>query len=112
MGVSADFGAKVNTRKRAIRMDPDVMEDIGAEWGNKRDWVSLKVRDTGNKAEKITFDEFFLGDPELFSVIVDDCVLMRVSVNGEGAGGGVEKVREKVGYRYLWEKRYSWCGLT
>jgi len=101
MGVSADLGAKVNTRKRAVRMDPDVMEDVGAEWGNKRDWVGLEVRDTGNKVKKIMFDEFFLGDPELFSAIINDCVLMRVSVNGEGASGGVEKVREKVGYWYL-----------
>ena len=103
MGVSADLGAKINTRKRAVRIDPDVMKDVGTKWGHKRDWVSLKVRDTGDDAEEVTFDEFFLWDPELFSAVVDDCVLMRVLVNGKGAGGSVEKVGEEVFYRYFWE---------
>jgi len=103
MGVLADFGAKINTRKRAFRIDPDVMEDVGAKWGNKRNWVSFKVRDAGDEAEEVTFDEFLLWDPELFSTIVDDCVLMGVSVNGKGTGRGVEEVGEEVFYRYLWE---------
>jgi len=101
--VSADLGAKINTRKRAVRIDPDVMEDIGVEWGNKRDRVSLKVGDVGDEAEEVTFDKFLLWDPELFSAIVDDCVLMRVSVNSEGTGRGMEEVGEEVFYRYLWE---------
>ena len=42
-------------------------------------------------------------DPELFSAIVDDCVLVRVSVNDEGTGRGVEEVGEEVFYRHLWE---------
>jgi len=103
MGVSADLGAKINTRKRAVRIDPDVMEDVGTEWGNKRDGVSLKVGDTGDEVEEVTFDKFLLWDPELFSAIIDDCVLMRVSVNSKGTGGGVEEVGEEVFYRYLWE---------
>jgi len=103
MGVPADFGAKINTRKRAVRIDPDVMEDVGVKWGNKRDWVSLKVRDAGNEVEEVMFDKLFLWDPELFSAIVDDCVLMGVLVNGEGTGGGVEEIGEEVFYRYLWE---------
>jgi len=103
MGVAADLGAKVNMRKRAVRIDPDVMEDVGTKWGNKRDRVSLEVGDTGDETEEVTFDEFFLWDPELFSAIVDDCVLMRVSVNGKGTGRGVEEVGEEVFYRYFWE---------
>ena len=43
MGVSANFGAKINTRKRAVRIDPDVMKDVGTKWGNKRDGVCFKV---------------------------------------------------------------------
>jgi len=103
MGVPADLGAKINTRKRAIRIDPDIIEDVSAKWGNKRDWVSLKVRDVGDEVEEVTFDEFLLWDPELFSAIIDDCVLMGVSVNGEGTGRGVEEVGEEVFYRYFWE---------
>jgi len=103
MGVPADLGAKINMRKRAIRIDPDVMEDVGAKWGNKGDWVSLKVGDVGDEAEEVTFDEFLLWDPELFSTIIDDCILMGVSVNSEGTGGGMEKVGEEIFYRYFWE---------
>jgi len=103
MGVPADLGAKINMRKRAFRIDPDVMEDVSTKWGNKRDSVSLEVGDMGDEMKEVTFDKFLLWDPELFSVIVDDCVLMRVSVNGEGAGGGMEEVGKEVFYRYLWE---------
>jgi len=101
MGVSADLGAKVNMRKRAVRIDPDVMKNVSAKWGNKRDWVSLEVRDTGNETEKVALDKFFLWDPKLFSTVVDDCVLVRVAVDGVGAGGSVEEIGEKVSYRYL-----------
>ena len=92
----ADLGAKINTRKRAIRIDPDVMEDVSTKWGNKRNWVSLKVRDAGDEAEEVTFDEFLLWDPELFSTVVDDCVLVGVAVDGVGASRGGEKVRKKI----------------
>jgi len=97
----ADLGTKVNMRKRAIRIDPDVVKDVGTEWGNKRDGVSLKVRDMGDEAEEVMLNELFLWDPELFSTIVDDCVLVWVAINNEGASGGVEEVGEEVGYRYL-----------
>ena len=103
MGVLADLGAKINTRKRAIRIDQDVMEDISAEWGNKRDWVSLKVRDAGNEAKEVTFNEFLLWDPKLFSAVVDNCVLVWVAVDDVSASRGVEEVREEVFYRYFWE---------
>jgi len=43
MGVPADLGAKVNMRKRAIRIDPDIVEDVGTEWGDKRNGVSFEV---------------------------------------------------------------------
>jgi len=99
MGVPADFGAKVNMRKRAVRIDPDVMENVSAKWGNKGDWVSLEVGDTGDETEKVVLDEFFLRDPELVSAIVDDCILVRVTINNVGTGRGVEKVGEEIGYR-------------
>jgi len=98
MGVSADFGAKINTRKRAIRIDPDVIKDVSTKWGNKRDGVSLKIGDARKELKEVTLDELFLWDPKLFSMIINDCVLMRVSVNGEGTGGGVEEVGEEIFY--------------
>jgi len=101
MGVPADLGAKINIRKRAIRIDPDVMEDISMEWGNKRDWVSLKVGDIGDETEEIVFDEFFLGNPKLFSTVVNNSVLVGMSVDSEGTDRGVEEVGEEIGYRLL-----------
>ena len=101
MGVPANLGAKINIRKRAVRIDPDVMENVGAEWGNKRDGVSLKVRDTGIETEEIMFDEFFLGNPKLFSTVINNGVLVGVLVDGEGTDRGVEEVGEEVSYRYL-----------
>ena len=79
------------------------MEDVGTKWGNKGDGIGFEVGDTGNKAEEVTFDKLFLGDPELFSAVVDDCVLMGMSVNSEGTGRGVKEVGKEVFYRYLWE---------
>ena len=112
MGVSANFGAKVNMRKRTVRTDPDVVENVGTEWGDKRNGVSFKIWDTGDETKEVPFNKLFLRNPELFSTVVDDGVLMGVAVDSEGAGRSVEKIGKEVGYRYLCEKRYSWCGLT
>jgi len=101
MGVLADLGTKINMRKRAVRIDPDVMEDIGTEWDNKRDWVSPKIRDMGDETEEITLDEFFLRDLELFSTIIDNYILVQVAINDEGIGRGSEEIGEEVSYRYL-----------
>jgi len=101
MGVLADLGAKINMRKRAIRIDPNIIEDVSTEWGNKRDWVSLKVRDMGDEAEEIMFDKFFLGNPKPFSTIIDDCILVRVAINDKGTGGGGKEIGEEVSYRYF-----------
>ena len=41
----ADLGTKINMRKRAIRIDPDIVEDISLEGSNKGNRVGLKVGD-------------------------------------------------------------------
>jgi len=99
VGVSTNLGTKVNRRKRAIRLDPNVMEDISTEGSDKGDRIGIKVRDAWKESEEVTFNEFFLWDPKLFATVVDNCVLVRMMVNGVGASGGVEKVGEEVGYR-------------
>ena len=103
MGVLADLGAKVNMRKRTVRIDPDIVKHVSTEWGNKRDWVSLKIGDTGKKAEEVMFDKFLLRNPKFFSVVVNDCILVRVTVDDVSTGGGMEEVGEEVFYRYSWE---------
>jgi len=54
--------------------------------------------------------EFFSGDPKLLAAVVDNLVLVRVTVDGVGAGWGMEEIEEEVGNWYLCEKRYSRCG--
>ena len=75
----------------------DVVKDVGAEWGDEGERVVVKVRDAGNVAEEIPFDKLLLGNPKLLTAVVDDCVLVRVTVDGEGTGGGGEEVGEDVG---------------
>jgi len=101
MGVSANLGTKVNRRKRAVRLGPNVVEDVGPKWSNEGDGVVTKVDDTGDKAKEILFYKLFGWYPELLSAVVDDLVLVRVSVDGKGTGGGMEEIGKKVGYRYL-----------
>jgi len=99
--VSANFGAKINRRKRAVRLDPNVVENVGPERGDKRDGVIVKIVDAGKEAKEITCYKFLLGDPEFLTTVVDNGILMGMAVNGEGAGGGMKEIGEKVGYRYL-----------
>jgi len=47
MGVAANFGAKVDGRKWAVRFDPDVMKNVSTKEGNKGDRVSLKIGNAG-----------------------------------------------------------------
>jgi len=99
MGVSTNLGTKVNRRKRAIRLDPNVMEDISLEGSNEGDWVGVKVGDAWKEAKEVMFDEFFLRDPKFLTSVIYNSVLMRVAVDSKGAGRGVEEVWEEVGYQ-------------
>jgi len=45
--VTPYFGTKVDRWEGAVGLDPDVMEDVGVEWGDKGDGVSLKIGDVG-----------------------------------------------------------------
>ena len=102
--MSANLGTKVNRRKRAVRLDPNVVKNVGPERGDKRDGVVMKIVDTREETKEVTCYEFFLRDPELLTTVVDNGVLMGVTVDGEGASGSVEEIGEEVFYRYLWER--------
>jgi len=45
--VTPYFGAKIDRWEGAVGLDPDVVINVGAKWGNERDGVSLKIRNTG-----------------------------------------------------------------
>jgi len=59
MGMSANLGTKVNRRKRAVRLDPNVVKDVGPERGDEKDGVVVKVVDAREETEKITLNKFF-----------------------------------------------------
>jgi len=97
--VSTNFGANMNRRKITNGVDVNVMVDVHTERGNKGNGVGFKVRDTGEKAEEVSFYVLFLRDPMLFSTVVNNRVLVWVMVDGKGTGGGVEEIGEEVSYR-------------
>jgi len=104
VGVPTNFGTKVNRRKRAVRLDPNVVKNVGPERGDKRNGVAMEIVYMRKKAEKVTSYKFFLRDPKFLTTVVDNGVLVGVSVDGIGTGRSVEEVGEKVSYKYLWEE--------
>ena len=97
MGVSANLGTKVNRRKRAVRLSPNVMENISAEWGDEGDGVVIEVDDMRKRAKEVLFDELFLRYPKFLTAVIDNGILMGMTVDGVSAGRGSEEVRKKVG---------------
>ena len=101
MGMSANLGTKVNRRKRVVRLDPNVVKNIGLKRGDKRNGVVIEIVDAREEVKEVTFYKFFLWDPKFLTTVIDDGVLVGVMVNGKGASRGMEKVGEEIGYRYL-----------
>jgi len=101
MGVSTNLGTKVNRRKRAIRLDPNVMENVSAEWGDKGDRVVIKVNDARKRVEEVLFDKLFLRYPKFLAAVVDGGVLIGVLVDSESTGRSVEEIGEEISYRYF-----------
>ena len=104
MGVSANLGTKVNRRKRAVRLDPNVVKDVCPKGGDKRDGMVVKVVEAREKSEEVFYYKFFRWYPKLLTMVVNNLILMGVSVDSVGASGSVEKIRKKVGYWYLCER--------
>jgi len=96
MGVFANLGTKVNRRKRAVRLDPNIVKNVGPKRGDKRDGVVVKVVDTREEMEEVPFYKLFQWYPKLLTAVVNDLVLVRVTVGGVSAGGGDEEVRKKI----------------
>jgi len=101
MGVSTNLGTNVNRRKTTDSVNMNVMVDVHTERGNKGNGVGFKVRNMGEKAKKVSFYVFFLWDPMFFSAVVDDGVLVWVTVNSKSTSGGIEEVGKEVNYRLL-----------
>ena len=99
MGVSTNLGTNVNRRKMTNSMYVDVMVNVCAKRGNEGNRVSFKIGNTWEKAKEVPFYVLFLWNPILFSTVVDNSVLVWVTINSESTSRGVEEMREKVGYR-------------
>ena len=97
MGVAPDFGAKVDSWEDGGGVYPNVVEDVGTEGSDKGKGMGIKVDDAGDVAKEVAVDKLLLGDPKFLTAVVNDCILVRVAVDGEGAGGGGEEVGEDVG---------------
>ena len=41
--------------------------------------------------------KFFSWDPKLLTSVVNDLILVRVTIDGKGAGGGSEEIGEEIG---------------
>ena len=96
MGVAPDFGAKIDGWEDGCGVYPNVVEDVGTEGSDKRKGMGIEIWDAGDVSEEISFNEFLLGDPKFLSAVVDNGVLMGVTVDCKGTSGGAEEVGEDV----------------
>ena len=60
-----------------------------------------------SETKEVACNKFFQWYPKLLTAVVNDLVLVGVSVDSVGTGWGVEEIGEEVSYRYLCKKRYS-----
>jgi len=51
------------------------------------------------KAKEVSFYVLFLWDPILLSAVVDNSVLVWVTINSKSTGRGIEEMGEEVSYR-------------
>jgi len=99
MGVSTNLGTNVNRRKMTNSVNVDVIVNVRMKRGNEGNGVSFKIGNAWEKAKEVSFYVLFLWNPILFSVVIDNGVLVWVTINSKSTGGGVEEMGEKVGYR-------------
>ena len=97
MGMETDFGADGHWWEFAGGGDGDGVINTCSEGGDVKGWVVLDVVGVGDKAQKVPVDEFFLGEPKLLVVLIDDGVLMWVAVLSKDTGGLREEVWEEGG---------------
>ena len=94
--MSTNLGTKVNRRERAVRVNPNIIENVSVEWSDKGDGVVVKISDTREEAEEVPFYKFFQWYPKFLAAVVNDLVLVRVTVNSVSAGRSSKEVRKKV----------------
>ena len=76
--MAPDFGAKGDSGEGAVSGDLDRVGDFGPEGGDEEGGGVGEVRDAGDGGEEVPIQEFFLGRPDVDTVLVRDGVLMRM----------------------------------
>ena len=94
--MAPDLSAEVDSGEDGGGVDPDIVKDVGLERSDKGKGMGVKVWDAGDVMEEVPINEFFLWDPKLLSVVVNNGVLMGVTVDCKGTGGGAEEVGKNV----------------
>ena len=92
VGVTTNFGTEMDIGERTVGSDLDGVEYVGAERSDPEIRVVVEVGVAGDVIEEVFGEVLFLRDPKLFSMFVDDHVLVRVVVSGCGAGRGGKEV--------------------
>jgi len=91
----AYFGADVDWGEGAVRMDVDGVVGVGAEGGDKvGGCVSIEVLGPGDMIEELAVDELLGQEPNVTTLLVVYCVLMRVSIGREARRGGEEILKQ------------------
>jgi len=91
--VFAYFGTDVDRGKSAVGVNVDGVMGVGAEGGDEiRGCVGVEVLGPGDVVEELAVDELLGREPNVTTLLVVYCVLMRVSVGSEARRGGEEVV--------------------
>jgi len=89
--VLAYFGTNVDRGESAVGVDVDGVMGVGAEGGDEvRGCVGVEVLGPGDVIEELAVDELLGREPNVTTLLVVYCVLMRVSVGSEARQGGEE----------------------
>jgi len=89
--VFAYFGTDVDQGKGAVGVDVDGVVGVGTKGGDKvGGCVSIEVLGPGDMIEELAVDELLGREPNVTTLLVVYCVLMRVSVSSEARRGGEE----------------------
>jgi len=92
--VLAYFGTDVDRGKGTVGVDVDGVVGVGAEGSDKvGGCVGIEVLGPGDVVEELAVDELLQGKPDVATLLVMDCVLMRVSVGREARRGGKEVLK-------------------
>jgi len=92
--VLAYFGTDVDQGEGAVGVDVDGVMGVGAEGGDEvRGCVSIKVLGPGDVVEELAVDELLGQEPNVTTLLIVYCVLMRVSIGSEARRGGEEVLK-------------------